>query len=110
MKLLITSTKATDTLHHSVEVALSLVASSREATLRAVHPEAEQVAKFATQGALVPEVSLNFSLAEAAEAHRASVNGDGTGKIVLVSQHHRYVPPSGHSNFFVLDVLTNVLG
>ena len=26
------------------------------------------------------------------------------------SQHHRYVPPSGHSNFFVLDVLTNVLG
>lgn len=26
------------------------------------------------------------------------------------SQHYRYVPPSGYSNFFMLDVLTNVLG
>jgi len=68
-----------------VDVALSLVASSREATLRAVRPEAEQVAKLAAQGALVPEVSLTFSLAEAAKAHRASENGHGTGKIVLVA-------------------------
>lgn len=106
-------------LAHSVDVALSLAAGSREATLRAVRPDGllialgggadsldqeaeqagirfaathvrterdwlEQVTKLAAKGALVPEVSLTFPLADAAEAHRAIENGHGTGKIVLV--------------------------